>query len=52
MPIPIKFGMKDETLPLPKNAKKDAKPKTIQVDNIVNNPNPVRTKKPKDLKED
>ncbi|MAR43638.1 MAG: molecular chaperone HtpG, partial [Flavobacteriaceae bacterium] len=37
MPIPIKFGMKDETLPLPKNAKKDAKPKTIQVDNIVNN---------------
>ena len=26
MPIPIKFGMKDETLPLPKNAKKDAKP--------------------------
>ena len=51
MPIPIKFGMKEETLPLPKNAKKDAKPKTIQVDNIVNNPNPAWTKKPKDLKE-
>ncbi len=51
MPIPIKFGMKDETLPLPKNAKKDAKPKTIQVDNIVNNPNPAWTKKPKDLKD-
>ena len=51
MPIPIKFGMKDETLPLPKNAKKDAKPKTIKVDNIVNNPNPAWTKKPKDLKD-
>ena len=44
MPIPIKFGMKDETLPLPKNAKKDAKPKTIEVDNIVNNPNPALSK--------
>ena len=37
MPVPIKFGTREETLPLPKDAKKDAKPKTQTVDNIINN---------------
>jgi molecular chaperone HtpG len=37
MPVAIKFGTKEETIPLPKNAKKDAKPKTKTVDNIINN---------------
>ena len=44
MPYPIKFGTKEETLPLPKNAKKDAKPKTKTVDNIINTTNPAWTK--------
>ena len=52
MPVPIKFGTKEETLPLPKNAKKDAKPKTKIVDNIINNTTPAWTKKPTGLKED
>ena len=52
MPYPIKFGTKEETLPLPKNAKKDAKPKTKTVDNIINTTNPAWTKPPGDLKED
>ena len=52
MPVPIKFGTKEETLPLPKNAKKDAKPKTKTVDNIINNTSPAWTKKPASLKED
>ena len=52
MPIPIKFGTKEETLPLPDGAKKDAKPDKITVDNIVNNPDPAWTKKPSDLKEE
>jgi len=52
MPIAIKFGTKEETLPLPKNAKKDAKPKTKTVDNIINNTSPAWTKKPTSLKED
>ena len=52
MPIAIKFGTKEETIPLPKNAKKDAKPKTKTVDNIVNNTSPAWTKKPANLKED
>ena len=52
MPIPIKFGTKEETLPLPDGAKKDAKPDKITVDNIVNNPDPAWTKKPSELKEE
>jgi molecular chaperone HtpG len=52
MPIPIKFGTKEETLPLPDGAEKDAKPDKIIVDNIVNNPDPAWTKKPSDLKEE
>ena len=52
MPIAIKFGTKEETISLPKNAKKDAKPKTKTVDNIINNTSPAWTKKPTNLKED
>ena len=52
MPIPIKFGTKEETLPKSENAKEDEKPKTIVVDNIINNPSPAWTKPPKDLKDD
>ena len=52
MPIPIKFGTKEETLPLPDGAEKDAKPEKITVDNIVNNPDPAWTKKPSKLKEE
>ena len=52
MPIPIKFGTKEETLPLEKDAKEGEKPKTITVDNIINNTNPAWTKQPKDLKDE
>lgn len=52
MPIPIKFGTREETLPLPKEAKEDAEPEKITVDNIVNNPNPAWTKNPNDLKDE
>ncbi|HAW50717.1 MAG TPA: molecular chaperone HtpG, partial [Flavobacteriales bacterium] len=52
MPIPIKFGTKEETLPLPEDAKKDAKPEKITVDNIINNPTPAWTKQPSDLKDE
>lgn len=49
MPVPIKFGTKKEKLPLPEGAEKDAKPEEIEVDNIINNPNPAWTKQPVDL---
>jgi molecular chaperone HtpG len=52
MPIPIKFGTKTETLPLPEDAAEDAKPETIEVDNIINNPNPAWTKQPAELNEE
>jgi molecular chaperone HtpG len=49
MPIPIKFGTREETLPLPEDALEDAKPETITVDNIINNSEPAWTKKPTEL---
>jgi molecular chaperone HtpG len=52
MPIPIKFGTREETLPLAEDAPEDAKPEKITVDNIVNNPNPAWTKNPTELTEE
>jgi len=52
MPIPIKFGTKEETLPLAEDAAEDAKPETVTVDNIINNPSPAWTKQPSELKEE
>ena len=52
MPIPIKFGTKEETLPLPEDAAEGAQPEKITVDNIINNPSPAWTKQPSELKEE
>ncbi|AYO56888.1 molecular chaperone HtpG [Chryseobacterium sp. 6424] len=52
MPVPIKFGTKTETLPLPEDAAEDAKPETKTVDNIINNPTPAWTKAPSELKDE
>lgn len=49
MPIPVKFGMKTETLPKPEGAKEEDPAPTVEVDNIINNPNPAWTKQPADL---
>lgn len=51
MPIPIKFGTREENLPLPEGAPEDAKPETKTVDNIINNPNPAWTSQPTELEE-
>ncbi len=50
MPIPIKFGTKEVNLPLPEDAKEDAKPEKKTIDNIINNPKPAWTKQPSELK--
>ncbi|MBK1897966.1 molecular chaperone HtpG [Chryseobacterium paridis] len=53
MPVPIKFGTKTHTLPLPEGSPEDAVAETEEVDNIINNPNPAWTIAPSDLtKED
>lgn len=49
MPVPIKFGTRTETVPVPEGAAEDVKPETIEVDNIINNPNPAWTKQPTEL---
>jgi molecular chaperone HtpG len=49
MPIPIKFGMRTETLPKPEDAKEEDKAPTIEVDNFINNPTPAWTKQPTEL---
>ncbi len=49
MPIPIKFGTKQEALPKPEDAPEDYKTEYKDVDNIINNPNPAWTKQPSDL---
>ena len=52
MPVPIKFGTKEETLPLAEDAAEDAKAETVTVDNIINNPSPAWTKLPTELAEE
>ncbi|MGB7843926.1 MAG: molecular chaperone HtpG [Salinimicrobium sp.] len=51
MPVPIKFGTREETLDLPEDAPEDAKPETKTVDNIINNTNPAWTKQPTELED-
>ena len=52
MPIPIKFGTKEVNVALPEDAKEDAEPEKITVDNIINNPNPAWTKQPTELEDE
>jgi molecular chaperone HtpG len=56
MPIPIKFGTKKEMLPNPEvsgeDAPEDTKTTEIEVDNIINNPNPAWTKQPTELSDE
>ncbi|RZJ63457.1 MAG: molecular chaperone HtpG [Flavobacterium sp.] len=49
MPVPIKFGTRKETMPTPEDAPEDFKAEEVEVDNIINNPNPAWTKQPADL---
>ena len=54
MPVPIKFGTKTEKIEQLKGESvaeedKDETFKTVEVDNIINNPNPAWTKQPADL---
>ncbi|WP_223600107.1 molecular chaperone HtpG [Chryseobacterium sp. GVT01B] len=49
MPVPIKFGTKTHTLPLPDDAPEDSVAETEEVDNIINNPVPAWTIAPSEL---
>ena len=52
MPIPIKFGTKEETLPLADDAEEGTEAEKVTVDNIINNPSPAWTKQPSELKDE
>ncbi len=52
LPVEIKFGTRNETVPDGKDDEGKEKTKSIEVDNIVNNPTPLWTKTPKDLKDE
>ena len=52
LPVEIKFGQKEKSIEDGKD--KDGKPKykSVKEDNIINNPNPIWNKSPKDLKDE
>lgn len=52
LPIEIKFGQKDESVP--DGEDKEGKPqyKTVKKDNIINNPSPLWAKSPSELKDE
>lgn len=52
LPVPVQFGTKEETEPDGEDADGKPKYKTVQVDNIINNTNPIWTKSPSDLKDE
>ncbi len=57
MPVPIKFGTRTEKIEQKKGEEvspedKDEEFKTVEVDNIINNPNPAWTKQPTELSDE
>lgn len=50
LPIPIKFGTKKETIEEGEGEEKETK--TIEVENIINNPNPIWKKQPTELSDE
>ncbi|GJM30942.1 MAG: chaperone protein htpG [Cyclobacteriaceae bacterium] len=52
LPVPIKFGQKDKSVEDGKDKDDNPKYKTIQVDNIINETEPIWTKSPADLKDE
>lgn len=52
LPVPIKFGTRKENVEDGTDADGKPKFKSVDVDNIVNNTNPIWTKSPNDLKDE
>ncbi len=52
LPVPIKFGQKDKSVEDGKDKDGNPKYKTVKVDNIINETEPIWTKAPSDLKDE
>ena len=51
-PVPVKFGTREESVPDGEDAEGKPKYKTVAVDNIINNTNPIWIKPPGELKDE
>jgi molecular chaperone HtpG len=51
LPVPVQFGTKGESIPDGEDEEGKPKYKSVEVDNIINNTNPIWTKAPADLKD-
>ncbi len=52
LPVPIKFGVTDEQEPDGEDEEGKPKYKSVEVDNIINDTNPIWTKSPNELKDE
>ena len=52
LPVPVQFGTKTESVPDGEDEEGKTKYKSVEVDNIINNTNPIWTKAPADLKDE
>jgi molecular chaperone HtpG len=52
LPVPVQFGTKEESIEDGVDEEGKTKYKTVTVDNIINNTNPIWTKAPGDLKDE
>ena len=52
LPVPVQFGTKEESVEDGTDEEGKTKYKTVTVDNIINNTNPIWTKAPSDLKDE
>ena len=52
LPVPVQFGTKTEQVPDGEDDKGNPQYKSVEVDNIINNTNPIWTKAPSDLKDE
>ena len=51
LPVPVQFGTKSESVPDGEDEEGKPKYKSVEVDNIINNTNPIWTKAPSELKD-
>lgn len=52
LPVPVQFGMRTESIRDGEDEEGNPKYKSIEVDNIINNTNPIWIKSPSDLKDE
>ncbi len=52
LPVPVQFGTKKESVPDGEDAEGKTKYKSVEVDNIINNTQPIWVKSPNDLKDE